>query len=46
VKKFLRSYGNYNFSDAYGSTVKYYMKRFSGYDTSIVTPKKKAKATL
>ncbi|WP_282043010.1 peptidoglycan-binding protein LysM [Winogradskyella flava] len=46
VKKFLRSYGNYNFSDAYGSTVKYYMKRFSGYDTSIVTPKKKAKAIL
>ena len=46
VKKFLRSYGSNNFSDAYGSTVKYYMKKFSGYDTSIVTPKKRAKAVL
>ena len=46
VKKFLRSYGNYNFSDAYGSTVKYYMKKFSGYDTSIVTPNKKAKVRI
>ena len=46
VKKFLRSYGGNNFSDAYGSTVRYYMKKFSGYDTSIVTPNKKAKAVL
>ncbi len=45
VKKFLRSYGSSNFSDAYGSSVKYYMKKFSGYDTSIVIPNKKAKAT-
>jgi len=46
VKKFLRSYGGTNFSDAYGSTVKHYIKKFSGYDTSMVTPNKKAKATL
>jgi hypothetical protein len=46
VKKYLRSYGNENFSDAYGSTVKYYMKRFSGYDTSFIEPNKKAKAKL
>ena len=46
VKKFLRSYGSNNFSDAYGSTVKHYMKKFSGYDTSIVEPNKKAKAIL
>lgn len=46
VKKFLRSFGNNNFADAYGSTVKYYMKKFSGYDTSIVTPNKKAKVTI
>jgi hypothetical protein len=45
VKKFLRSSGSTNFADAYGSTVKHYMKKFSGYDTSIVTPNKKAKAT-
>jgi len=46
VKKFLRSYGNHNFSDAYGSTVKYYMKKFSGYDTSGILAKRKAKAIL
>ncbi|MCA0133053.1 lytic transglycosylase domain-containing protein [Winogradskyella alexanderae] len=46
VKKFLRSSGNYNFSDAYGSTVRYYMKKFSGYDTSFVKPNKKAKARI
>ena len=46
VKKFLRSAGNDNFSDAYGSTVKYYMKKFSGYDTSSIVPDKKAKVTL
>lgn len=46
VKKFLRSYGANNFADAYGSTVKYYMKKFSGYDTSIIEPNKKAKARL
>ncbi|WP_340154782.1 peptidoglycan-binding protein LysM [uncultured Winogradskyella sp.] len=46
VKKFLRSYGGNNLSDAYGSTVKTYMKKFSGYDTSIITPDKKARVTL
>lgn len=46
VKKFLRSYGDYNLSDAYGSTVKHYMKKFSGYDTTIVKPNKKAKARI
>ena len=46
VKKFLRSSGGNNFADAYGSTVKYYMKKFSGYDTSMVTPNKKARVTL
>ncbi|MGB0980664.1 MAG: peptidoglycan-binding protein LysM [Winogradskyella sp.] len=46
VKKFLRTYGRANSSDAYGSSVKYYMKKFSGYDTSIVKPNKKAKVTL
>lgn len=46
VKKFLRSYGDYNLSDAYGSTVKHYMKKFSGYDTTIIKPNKKAKARI
>jgi len=44
VKKYLRSYGLYNFADGYGTTVLYYMKRFSGYDTSFVKADKKAKA--
>lgn len=43
VKKFLRSYGGLNFADAYGSSVKYYMKKFSGYDTSSISPNKKAR---
>ena len=45
VKKYLRSYGSNNKSDAYGSTVKHYMNKFSGYDTSIVTPNKEAKVS-
>ena len=44
VKKYLRSYGLDNFTDGYGTTVEYYMKRFSGYDTSFVKPNKLAKA--
>ncbi len=37
VKKYLRSYGADGFADAYGTTIQYYMKRFSGYDTSFVS---------
>ncbi|WGD34816.1 peptidoglycan-binding protein LysM [Olleya sp. YS] len=43
VKKFLRSYGEQNFADANGATIKYYMKKFSGYDTSLIKPLKKVK---
>ena len=46
VKKFLRSLGNYNSSDAFGSSISYYMKRFSGYDTSFIKANEKAKAYL
>ena len=46
VQKFLRSYGSNNVSDAYGSSVRYYMKKFSGYDTSFMEADKKAKAVL
>lgn len=45
VKKYLRSYGQEDFEDGYGTTIKYYMKKFSGYDTSFLKPNKKAKAT-
>ena len=36
VKKYLRSYGKENFKDAYGSSIKYYLKKFAGYDTSFI----------
>jgi hypothetical protein len=41
VKKFLRSGGAYTFQDAYGSSVKHYLKEFSGYDTSLIKAKRK-----
>ncbi len=46
VQRFLRSYGKQNVSDAYGSSVAYYMERFSGYDTTLIEPNKTAKAML
>ena len=46
VKRFLRSNGQTNFADGFGSTVKYYMKRFEGYNTSSIEPDKSAKARL
>ena len=36
VKKYLRSQGNVNFSDAFGSSIQYYMKKFSGFDVSSI----------
>ena len=46
VKKFLRSYGATVFSDAYGSSVRYYMKKFAGFDTSSIEENKRAKVVL
>ncbi len=46
VKKFLRSYGSVNFSDAYGTSIKNYMKKFQGYDTSSIVANRKAKARI
>ena len=43
VKKYLRSNGNYNFSDAYGSTVELYMKKFAGFDVSDIEAERLAK---
>lgn len=40
VKKFLRSNGNYQFADAYGTTIEHYMKKFAGYDTSFIEANK------
>jgi hypothetical protein len=44
VKKYLRSYGAIGFTDAYGTSIQNYIKKFSGYDTSFVKPNRKAKA--
>ncbi|MEE9363323.1 MAG: hypothetical protein V3U92_12065 [Cellulophaga sp.] len=40
VKKFLRSNGGYDVNDEYGTTITNYMKKFSGYDVSKVSPKR------
>jgi hypothetical protein len=44
VKKYLRSGGTIEFNDAFGTSIKYYLKKFSGYDTSFIVANKKAKA--
>ncbi|NAS30912.1 peptidoglycan-binding protein LysM [Flavobacteriaceae bacterium R38] len=44
VKKYLRSGGVTVFKDANCTSVEYYMKKFSGYDTSYILPLRKAKA--
>ncbi|NER13288.1 peptidoglycan-binding protein LysM [Leptobacterium flavescens] len=44
VKKYLRSGGKIVFEDANGASVQYYMKKFSGYDTSHIEPMRTAKA--
>ena len=46
VKRYLRSLGAEDFTDAYGTGISYYMRKFSGFDTSFVTPHKKPNLTL
>lgn len=41
VKRFLRSNGKITFKDAYGSTIKHYLKKFSGYNTYFIKASKK-----
>ena len=43
VKKYLRSNGEANARDAYGTNVHNYMKRFAGFDTSFIKPVKNAR---
>lgn len=43
VKKYLRSGGSIGFSDAFGTSIGYYLKKFSGYDTSLIIADKQAK---
>jgi|TARA_B110000046_G_scaffold91527_1_gene99487 hypothetical protein len=42
VKKYLRSNGLKNLSDAYGTSINSYMKKFSGYDVSFIKGDRKA----
>lgn len=42
VKIYLRSGGMNGFSDAFGTSIRYYLKKFSGYDTSSVVADKQA----
>lgn len=42
VKKYLRSGGSISFTDAYGATVRDYMKRFAGYNVSNLVGNRKA----
>jgi hypothetical protein len=44
VKNYLRSNGTECFSDAYGTTIKSYLKKFAGYDVSNIVANKNAKA--
>lgn len=41
VKKYLRSWGDFNFSDAYGTDIEDYLTKFSGFDLAEVTARKK-----
>lgn len=41
VKKYLRSNGEEGFTDAYGTSIEYYLKKFAGYDTSFIEADRK-----
>lgn len=43
VKKYLRSYGKKDVADDYGTNLSKYLKKFSGYDISHVTPMRNPK---
>jgi hypothetical protein len=43
VKKYLRSYGEFNVKDAYGTSIADYLRKFSGYDMSRVLPRRNPK---
>lgn len=40
VKVYLRSHGRMDLKDGYGTSISNYMKKFSGYDISMVLPKR------
>lgn len=40
VRKFLRSYGQWDVQDAFGTSISNYLKQFSGYDVSLIIPQR------
>ena len=46
VKKYLRSGGSVNFEDGYGTTIRSYMRKFKGYDTSCVPTLRRPKVAV
>jgi len=46
VKTYLRSNGEVQFNDAFGSSIQHYLKEFSGYDTSSIEPVKNPKVHI
>lgn len=43
VKKYLRSNGAFSVRDAYGTSIRYYMEKFAGYDVSKIKANRKAR---
>lgn len=43
IKEYLRTNGRHRFTDAFGSSMQHYLKKFGGYDTSIVEANKNPK---
>lgn len=43
VKAFLRSNGNNGFRDGFGTSIKTYLRRFKGFDTTVIEPNRFAK---
>ncbi|HCE55191.1 MAG: lysozyme family protein [Lutibacter sp.] len=43
IKEYLRTNGKYRFTDAFGSSMQHYLKKFGGYDTSIIEANKNPK---
>ena len=46
VKKFFSSNGKRMLKDAYGTSIRSYMKAFGGYDTSFIVPNNNAVVTM
>jgi hypothetical protein len=46
VKKYLRSWGAQSFSDAFGTSIRNYMRKFQGYDTSFVKPEQNPRVDI